>query len=139
MARARALVVGAFVGALGLTLIAADRPPDDYANHMKNFGTALQTLVKAVQADDFDEAIKNVTVIIDGLPAIRAFWDKRSDAQDAVTFVQAAQKSAGDLRVAANLKSGEGVAYSLKELTGNCGGCHSAHRDKAADGSFLIK
>ena len=43
------------------------------------------------------------------------------------------------MRVAAGLMSGEGVAYSAKELAGTCATCHTAHREKLPDGTFQIK
>jgi cytochrome c556 len=139
MRRTPALVIGTLLGALALIVIAADKPPDDYAKLMKDFGSALQGVNKAVQAEDFEAVTKNIVVVIDGLPAVEKFWSNRAGAQDAQKLVEAAKKSAGDLRVAAGLKSGEGVTYSMKELGESCSGCHSAHRDKGADGSFLIK
>jgi mono/diheme cytochrome c family protein len=33
----------------------------------------------------------------------------------------------------------EDAAAALKTAQANCAGCHMAHRDKAADGSFKIK
>lgn len=93
-------LVPVLLGTLGVVVLAAEKPPENYQQAMKNLGAFAQGMPKA--------------------------------AQDGV-------KAAADLGVTANLKSKEGAEYSAKIITDTCMGCHMAHRERAADGTFQIK
>ena len=137
MSNRRTLLTCGVLGVFVLTLMAADKPPDDYSKAMKEIGAAAQSLSKAVPAEDFDTVSKNAATIIDAFPVVEKYWTGK--AEDALRVVRTATKAAADLRVAAGLKSGEGIAYSAKELTDACMQCHTAHRERLPDGTFQIK
>jgi cytochrome c556 len=133
-----ALVTCGFTGLFGLAVLTAEKAPEAYVAAMKTIGAATGALNKSIQAEDFDAITKNVTSIIDTLPVVDKYWSG-GKADDAKKWTQTAVKAAADLRVAAGLKSSEGVAYSAKELTETCAQCHTAHREKLPDGSFEVK
>jgi hypothetical protein len=137
MRNGRALLTCGVLGAFGLALMAAETPSDQYSKAMKDIGAAAQSLNKAVPAEDFDTVAKNAAAIIEAFPVVEKYWTGK--AEDAVRVVRTATKAAADLRVAAGLKSSEGVAYSAKELADACMQCHTAHRERLPDGTFQIK
>ena len=73
----------------------------------------------------------------EALQLVHDYWSKKNDAE-AVKLVATAVKAVADLGVAASFSSGEGVAAAVKDLGATCAACHTAHREKTADG-FLIK
>jgi len=137
MMKAGAFVTGGFMGMFAVGVMTAEKPSDQYSKAMKDIDAAMQSLNKAIQAEDFDTVSKNAASMVDAFPVVEKYWAGK--AQDAATLVQKAEKVAADLGVAAGLKSGEGVAYSAKELTDICMQCHTAHRNRLPDGSFEIK
>ena len=69
---------------------------------------------------------------------VRAFWEKRN-ASDAVKFATDAQagfKQVGELAAAGKFDE---AGDALKNAQANCGGCHTAHRERGADGEWMIK
>jgi len=130
------LVTCGFVGMLGLTALASDKPPADYANAMKAIAAAQDAATKAIQAEDFDAVEKNAASIVDAFPVIEKYWASKSDVAQ---VARTAAKAASDLRVSSQQRSLEGVAYSAKELAAACANCHKAHRETMPDGTFQIK
>jgi hypothetical protein len=130
--------VPVLLGSLGVLLFAAEKPPQDYQQAMRALGAFAQGISKAVEAEDYDAITKYATSAKDAFSVVEAYWSKKSDA-DALKAAQEGVKAAADLGVTANLKSKEGAEYSAKLIRDLCMGCHTAHREKAADGSFEIK
>lgn len=137
MCKAWALVTCGWIGVFGVAVMTAEKPPDDYSKAMKSIGAAAESLTKAIQAEDFDAVTTNAGTIVDAFPVVEKYWTGKSE--DAVTLAQTAGKVAGDLRAVAGLKSSDGVAYAMKQLTDTCMQCHAAHREVLPDGSFQIK
>ncbi len=126
------------LGSLGMLLFAAEKPPQDYQKAMKDLGAFAQGISKAVEAEDYDTVTKLANSAKDAFTVTESYWSKKSDA-DALKASQDGVKAAGDLGVTANLKSKEGAEYSAKVIRDLCAGCHMAHRERAADGTFEIK
>jgi hypothetical protein len=131
-------VVPVLLGSLAFVLFAAEKPPQDYQQAMKDLGAFAQGISKAVQAEDYDAITKYATSAKDAFGIVESYWSKKSDA-DALRTAQEGVKAAADLGVTANLKSKEGAEYAAKLITDMCMGCHAAHRERAADGTFQIK
>lgn len=131
------LVTGSFIGVLGLAVMAAENPPDDYSKAMKDINAAVARIDKATAAGDFDTIGQSAGAIVDTMPIVEKYWTGK--AEDAVMFAQAAAKAAGDLRAVAGLQSSDGVAFSAKELVAVCTQCHMAHREALPNGTFQIK
>jgi cytochrome c556 len=137
MCKGAALIMCGFLGVFGFAVMAAEKPPDDYSKAMKGIGAAVESLTKAIQAEDFDAVSTSAGAIVDAIPVVEKYWTDK--AEDAVKLAQATAKVAGDLRAVAGLKSRDGVAFSAKELNDTCMQCHAAHRETLPDGSFQIK
>jgi len=127
-----ALLLLAFAGA-GL----ADETTDQYSMLMKPAAAANAAMQKSV-AGDLGSAAANAATVQSDFAKIEAFWTMRG-ASDAVGFaqnVQAAAKQVQDAAAAGDMAAAQAAA---KKVGANCGMCHMAHREKAADGSFMLK
>jgi hypothetical protein len=133
---AAALLAVCILG-FAFTLLAAEAPPEEYAKAMKDIGTATQNLQKALAAEDFDGVTKNAVVMIDAFPKVEKYWMGKDP--NAVKWAQTGGRAVTEIRVAAGLRSVEGIEYSAKQLTDSCQQCHATHREAQADGSFQIK
>ncbi len=131
------LVTCGLISLLAGVAIAAEKPSDEYAKAMKDIRAAMQNVDKAIQGSDFETVSKNAAVVKDAFLLVEKYWNGK--AEDALKLAQTAGKAASDLGVAAGLASGDGVAFSAKELNDTCAACHNAHRDRQPDGSFQIK
>ncbi len=89
-------------------------------------------------SEDFEVVSKAAQSALDAFVIVEEYWVTRGD-KEAANIASIAKKAAADLGVVANLNSVEGVEFAVGELTATCMSCHAAHREKAADGSFLIK
>jgi hypothetical protein len=122
---------------LGLTVLAAEKPPADFVKAMQTIAAAQEAATKALEAEDLVASEKHAASIVDAFPVIQKYWSGKSEG--AVTMVRTASKAASDLRVSSQQNSLEGALYSAKELTAACANCHNAHREKMPDGTFQIK
>jgi len=66
------------------------------------------------------------------------FWHKKN-VNDAMTLAMDASADFGDVASQAAAGKFNDAAASLKKASATCGGCHAAHRENAADGSWKIK
>jgi cytochrome c556 len=104
---------------------------------MKQIGPTCSGLGKKITAKDStatDDAKKLATWFGD----VEHFWHAKN-ASDGVTFSKNAAaefKTIGELTAAAKW---DDAGASFKKALGACSGCHNAHREKAADGSWKIK
>ena len=131
------LVMCGCVGLLGLTVMASEKPPEDYVAAMKTIAAAQAAATKAIEAEDYDAVEKHAGTIVDAFPAVEKFWAARSS--EVAQMAHNTAKAASDLRVSSQQHSLEGMAYSAKQLSTACGTCHSAHREKMPDGTYEIK
>ncbi len=131
------LVACGLIGLFAGVAVAVEKPSDEYVKAMKDIRAAMQNVDKAVQASDFEAVSKNAAVVKDAFSLVEKYWNGK--AEDALKLAQTAGKAASDLGVAAGLASGDGVAFSAKELNDTCTACHTAHRERLPDGSFQIK
>jgi len=68
----------------------------------------------------------------------QAFFTDRKMAE-AADWAKGAMDAATALNKAAAAKNAEGVAAASKTLGGTCATCHAKYREKAADGTYVIK
>src|SRR3977135_409438 len=104
---------------------------------MKSVAAALQNVTKAVKEDNFADVVKAAEAMKPGFEVVRVYWDIKKVATP-LAWAKDGIKAIGDLQTAAALDSKEGVDFALKELTGTCMSCHTAHREKMPDGTFGI-
>ena len=137
-------VVPLLIGVAGLVgiIAAADKPSEEHVTAMKNLASFVEAMSKPDAELDFDATKPWVPVVRDAFGVVEKYWTDRNTEGKyfaEITIAQEGTKAASDMGVAAALKSPEGIAASVKDIAGRCQGCHDAHREKAPDGSFLIK
>lgn len=123
---------------LGVGLSASEPPPDALVKTMKDLGTAVGDVRTGVGAKDYAGLTKAATTLQALLKTNGAFWQQRKN-DDALSLNQVAVKAAADLLAAAKGKNDDGILAAQKALTGSCGSCHMAHRERTPDGKYAIK
>jgi len=122
----------------GLVLTVCGQDEADYQKWMKAVGATSGSLRKNLDAKNGDAASADAKKLQEVFEQVHMFWHKKN-VNDAMTF---AMDASADFRdVASQAASGkfDDAAASLKKASATCGGCHTAHREKAADGSWKIK
>ena len=110
----------------------------DYQGWMKSNGAAAGSLGKNLTAKAGDAAATDATTLQDNMTKIAAYWQSKN-VSDAVKFAQDAKAGFGQVAELASAGKFDDAAAAMKTAQANCGNCHMAHRDRAADGSFKIK
>lgn len=135
--------------ALGLTLGAllmgavmwaqADKTDfPEYQGWMKSNAATVAELNRNLTAKDGDASHTNVRKLQENLAMVMAYWQARN-VPDAVRFALDGTYGLAQVDVLINQGKFDDAAAALKTAQGACAGCHMAHREKAADGSFQIK
>ena len=122
-----ALAVGVFAQADG-----------DYQAWMKTIGGAMGSLRKNLDAKNGQAASADAKSIEDAFAKVHDFWQKKN-VDDAMKFAMDARDGFREVAEQASAGKFEDASATLKKASANCGGCHTAHREKAADGSWKIK
>jgi hypothetical protein len=139
----RLLGASGLAAALAVAVLsAAEKPPDDYVKAMKDLARFAQAMMKPDADVDFAQAKEFVPIVRDAFGVVERYWLDRNQAGEYFTEVNTAIdaiKIASDMGVAANLQSPEGVSVSAKDILTRCQPCHDKHREKTADGGYLIK
>jgi cytochrome c556 len=140
MRRTFALSLLAICVALGLTVIANEKPTVEYQNVMKsNASTMGATGLRAhVTAKDYDAIAMDAVNLKVNFAKVEAFWTYKK-AADAIDFAKAGGKAATALGSAAMAKDDAGIAAATMAIAPTCGGCHMAHREALPDKTFEIK
>lgn len=138
MRRMLALSSFALAVAFGLTLVANEKPTEDFSNIMKSNGMTRAALVKHTMAKDYDGIASDAATFKGNFAKVETFWTAKK-VNDAVGFAKAAGKAAADLETAAKAKDDAAIATSTMALTSQCAACHMAHREQLPDKTFEIK
>ncbi len=138
MRHVQSFVTCGFIAAIAMIVHAAEKPSADYQKAMKDLGGIVGALTKPGASEDFELAKQASITAKDAFGVAEKYWSTRGDAE-AVKLAKAGAKAALDLNVVAGLSSPEGVEAAMKDMTETCTPCHTAHREKAEDGSFQIK
>lgn len=104
---------------------------------MKQIGPTCGGLGKKITAKDATAA-EDARKLATWFGDVEHFWHAKN-ATDGVTFSKTAAaefKTIGQLTAAGKW---EDAGASFKKATATCAGCHTAHREKAADGSWKVK
>jgi hypothetical protein len=105
---------------------------------MKTVGATIGSLRKNLQADAADAAAADAARMIDLQKQNAAFWTARKDTEAAAWATEAAGHAA-DIAKAIAAKNMASANEHAKLIMGNCQSCHTKNRDKAPDGTFMIK
>lgn len=104
---------------------------------MKQIGPTNGSLGKKLAAKDptsADDAGKLQALF----ESVQKFWEERK-TEDAVGFAKAAAMQFGTVSQLAKAGQWDDAVAAQKKVGANCMGCHTAHREKAPDGSWTIK
>jgi hypothetical protein len=125
---------------LGVALRAQTDKNDypEYQGWMKSNAATVAELNRNLTAKAGDASHTNVRKLQENLAMVMAYWQARN-APDAVRFTLDGTYGLAQVDVLINQGKFDEAAAALKTAQGACAGCHMAHREKAADGSFQIK
>jgi hypothetical protein len=110
----------------------------EYQGWMKSNAATAADLNKNLTAKDGAAAHTDVRKLQENLAMVMAYWQARNVA-DGVRFALDGTYGLAQVDVLINQGKFDEAAAALKTAQGACAGCHMAHREKAADGSFQIK
>jgi len=129
----------AVVGALGISLMAANEKPSTAMMEVMKANAAANTTARAAEkANDYATLIKDAATYRANMAYIDAYFSAHKlDA--AATIAKGGLKGAMDLEAAATAKDAAGVAKAMAAVTGTCGGCHKQFREQLADKTYEIK
>ena len=114
---------------------------DDFAEYqgwMKSNAATAADLNKNLTAKDAGAAHTDVRKLQENLGMVMAYWQARN-VTDGVRFSLDGTYGLAQVDVLVSQGKFDDAAAALKAAQGNCAGCHMAHREKGADGSFKIK
>jgi phage I-like protein len=130
---------------IGLAAQASEKPTEEYVKAMKTLQTVAAGLPKSLEAEDYAAMEQLVFAARPALSLLETYWTERK-VEDAVAAAQKASKAIAEISVTVHLLSAgpnllaiEGAQDAIKTFTSTCSACHTAHREKLPDGSFLIK
>jgi hypothetical protein len=110
----------------------------DYSGWMKAVSASNTALGKDLAAKTGDAAAADANKLADLFGQVHDYWQKKG-TDDAVKFAADAQagfKQIADLAAAGKFDDASAAA---KTASANCAGCHTAHRARAADGTYSMK
>ena len=126
------------VSALAISAGLFAQEEKDYQDWMKTTGATAGSLRKNLEAKNGEGAAADAKKLQEVFTQVHDFWMKKK-IDNATKFASSAQsgfKEVGELATAGKFDE---AAATLKTTMANCGGCHAAYREKAADGSWKIK
>ena len=138
MRKGIAVAIVALAVTVGIAVSAAEKPSAEFQAAMKNAGAAVQSVGKATAAKDYAQVEKDAATLTASFQVVgKHFTQAKNDA--ALVHCKEAYGAVGEIAAAAKAKDDAAIGAATKKLGAACGACHMAHREKAEDGSFLIK
>jgi cytochrome c556 len=142
----RAMRVGSAVAlawlvAVGFAVVPSAQAPmseEEYDKAMKAVGTTFGSMRKNLAAKATDALAADAKKMVDLQKGNVAFWTGRK-AKDATEWAQAALNHAQAVDKAVTAKNMDAAEEGVKMLGGTCTQCHDKYRDKAPDGTYIIK
>ena len=130
------LVSAVCLMAVGVGLFAQEG--SELETWMKTINGANGSLRTNLKAQSGEAASADAKKVADALEHVHGYFAAKH-VDDAAKF--AADARDGYKMVADQAAAGkfEEATASLRAAGANCGGCHSAHREKGADGSYKVK
>lgn len=131
----RKLTIAGCVLAAGALLWAQDEAA--LRGAMKQIGPTCSGLGKKITAKDATST-EDAKKLKAWFGDVEHFWHAKS-AHDGVTLSKTAASEFDAISKQTAAGNWDEAAASFKKATATCAGCHSAHREKAADGSWKVK
>lgn len=135
------LATASWLLALSFSVVSTAQAPmseADYDTLMKSVGATAGALRKNLTGGDAGAMAADAKKMVELQKGNVAFWKTRN-AADASEWATAALNHASALDAAVAAKNMDAAAASVKMLMGTCGECHGKYRDKAADGTYILK
>ncbi len=130
-----AVLLAACFLCLAVTVSAQNKA--EYQNWMQTIRAAGRSLNENLEAKSGDAAAADAKKLQEVFSQVLAFWAK-NNISDAMKFAMDAQSGFQEVAELASAgKFDEATEAVGKART--CGGCHSAHRERAEDGSYVMK
>ncbi|MGJ5815449.1 hypothetical protein [Paludibaculum fermentans] len=104
---------------------------------MKTIGGNMGATKKAIEAKSVDAAT-SAAKVADAFDKVHGFY-KTKAVSDAEQAAATAKGAAADVARFAQAGEFDKASTAFAALGGTCKGCHEAHREKAADGSYKLK
>jgi len=141
MQRSSLVVAFAFVAALVSAMYVSPSAQakkvtdEDYFKLMKQVQTNWGSFNKNNKGMQHDAAGKDAAALVPVFKDVQVYWEAKK-IDDAVAFAKTAVSGLEKLAKAGS--DMEAIAAAQKEVQSTCAGCHMAHRDKNADGTYTI-
>jgi mono/diheme cytochrome c family protein len=110
----------------------------DYSSWMKSNAATAASLGKNLTAKAGDAAAMDAKTLQDNMTKVAAYWQAKN-VSDAVKFAQDAKSGFAQVAALASAGKFDDATAAMKMAQTSCGGCHMAHRERAADGTFSMK
>jgi cytochrome c556 len=104
---------------------------------MKKIGPTCSALGKKITAKD-PTSSADAKQLAQDFSDVHKFW-KAKKSTDAVDFTKSATAEFKNISKLTAAGKWDEAGAAFKKATANCAGCHKAHREKAADGSYSVK
>ncbi|MDQ6676230.1 MAG: hypothetical protein M3Z09_02920 [Acidobacteriota bacterium] len=109
----------------------------EFPTWMKSLGPAMGSMRKNLEAKQGAEAATDAEKVAGIFKQVEAFYAK-SNTEDAVKWATTAQTAATEVAAAATAGDFERAGAGVKQISGTCGPCHTAHREKI-EGGYKLK
>ena len=110
----------------------------DYSSWMKTVGATSGSLRKSLDAKNKDAAVTDARRLQETFKQVHDYWQKKN-VEDAMKLAMDAENAFKDVADQTAADKFEDAAASLRKASATCAGCHTAHRERAGDGSWKIK
>ncbi len=141
LARFASLVTLTWLIAIAFAVVPTAQAPasdEDYDKLMKSVGATVGSMRKNMEGQMADALAADAKKMA-GLQKDNAtFWASRK-VQEAADWSTAAMNHATEVEKAVAAKNMASAGEHMKLLMGTCAQCHMKYRDKAADGTYMIK
>lgn len=139
-ARFVTLVTLAWLLAIGTAVVpsAQSKTDEDYDKLMKAVGATVGSMRKNLEGQKSDAVIADARKMAGFQKDSAAFWTSRK-VKEAADWSTAAANHASEVEKAVAAKNMASAGEHMKLLMGTCTQCHAKYRDKAADGTYIIK
>jgi len=127
------------IGSLAILAVSVFGQSDaDYSSWMKTAGATSGSLRKNLDAKNKDAAVADARKLQETFKQVHDYWHKKN-VDDATKLAMDAESGFKDVADQTAADKFDDAAASLRKASATCAGCHTAHRERAADGSWKIK
>jgi hypothetical protein len=110
----------------------------DYQKWMKTVAATSGSLRKNLDAKNGEAASADAKKLQETFEQVHDFWHEKN-VDDAMKFAMDVRDDFREVAEQASAGKFDDASATLKKATANCAGCHAAHREKAANGTYKTK